>query len=301
MTLQITINQSGKSAGVAGQAREDLDNVPVGPQGSVLVTLTATGGTGTYAWLLLDAPPNEAMTAPSASTLSASSGSSVTITPDNADTYLVQCSSGTETVQITFYAGPTLSAAADELPQRIPSFDEGNVHNAPDLVYPTGNIKGWAQVLRRWLSVIRRHDAILSGDNGHPSADLALTTNSATPFTGVVITGLPALAASKIYGVVIGITVFQYIDSTGDNGSIDIVVGLKVTTNSSSDPSYVLTQASDANVDMLPAELSGATAELTASAGALVLTATRKAGANSHARYTIKVRKFEPTGVNAPS
>ena len=116
MTLRITISQVAKSTTPAGQAREDLDL-------ATLVTLTATGGTGTYAWTLLDAPTNVAGTAASAAVLSALTGTSVTITPDNRGTYFVECHSGVEVTRITFYAGPSLSATAaavEQLTLRLP-------------------------------------------------------------------------------------------------------------------------------------------------------------------------------------
>lgn len=146
--LQIVYNQAGHSAGVAGVAREDLAlGVPV--------VATASGGTGTYSWRLGDAPPNDAMTVMSTAALSASAGSSVSVTPDNQGTYRLICTSGSETVALTFYAGDALSADPTQLPQREPAFGEETEHNVPDGMSPTGNPKGWERAVRRWMKVVK--------------------------------------------------------------------------------------------------------------------------------------------------
>jgi len=158
VAIQIRIDQTGKTGGVAGVAREDLDL-------STAVTLTAIGGVSVtqYQWSIIYAPPNEAMTAASGSSLSAPGSSATTITPDNRGTYLIELqvdqgyglgARSSDRTRITFYAGPTLSADPASLPRRRISAFEMLEHNVPDDVDPEGNEDGWAREWEKWFRVI---------------------------------------------------------------------------------------------------------------------------------------------------
>jgi hypothetical protein len=151
MALQITLDQTGKPAGVAGKAREDLAT-------AVAVTAAATGGYDSYTWTLLDSPPNDAMTAPSAASLSAPTSQATDVTPDNAGTYLLRVAASLagviSTAEITFYAGATLASDPAACPRRMPSYLEDTQHSVPDAIDVSGNTVGWARELRRWLKVV---------------------------------------------------------------------------------------------------------------------------------------------------
>ena len=163
MTISITVNQTGKPAGVAGKAREDLSlGVPV--------VVSATGGDGTFAWRIGDAPPNDAMTTKSAASLSASTGSSVTLTPDNGGTYRLLATSAGETQAVTFYAGTALSTDPSQLPHREPAFGEQTEHTAPDALDTGGNVNGWERELRRWMKAVKRIAARYLDKNGDTMA-----------------------------------------------------------------------------------------------------------------------------------
>lgn len=160
--VQIKIDQASKPAGLPGQAREDLDlGTPV--------LLTAVGGPfRAYRWTIIDkaidfgVEPNVI----SGANLTASTAASTQVTPiDIAGTYLVkiEVDSGSglgrtanDVTTLTFYAGPTLAARADELPQRIPAAREYEEHNVPNVVYPAGNSVGWAYAVGRWIGGILR-------------------------------------------------------------------------------------------------------------------------------------------------
>jgi len=157
MAVQIKIDQAAKPAGVAGQAREDLDV-------ATAVTLAAVGGPfSQYQWTLIDAPPNATLTSPSTSTLSAPTASTTQITPDNDGTYLVELAVDAgfglgarpeDVTRRTFYAGATLNPIIDQLPRRVMSFREQLEHNVPNPVEPTGNTTGWAFEWQKWFKVI---------------------------------------------------------------------------------------------------------------------------------------------------
>jgi hypothetical protein len=159
MALQIQINQ-GASVGVAGQAREDLTI------GSA-ATLIAVGGPFlAYQWSFVDRPIDILTSTQSTATMvSPSSSSTNTSSLDKAGTYLVQLlvDSGSglgatpaDTARITFYAGPTLASSPVELPRREMAYQETTEHNVPDLVFPAGNTRGWAQERLRWQAVLQR-------------------------------------------------------------------------------------------------------------------------------------------------
>lgn len=163
--MQILIDQAAKPAGVAGKAREDLAL-------GVSVRLEAVGGVGVseYAWSIVDAPPNETVTAASGSVLSDPSGIVTHLTPDNRGTYLIglQVNQGSglganpeDRTRLTFYAGPALSPLADHFPRRSISAYETTEHNVDDAVEPTGNTDGWAREQFRWDRAIERAMSVL--------------------------------------------------------------------------------------------------------------------------------------------
>lgn len=157
MAAQIQIDQSGKPAGVPGEAREDLD---LGTN----VTLTAIGGPfAAHQWTIIDKPIDIIGAAQSAALLSSPTASATDVTPiDLAGTYLVQLSvdSGSglgatadDIARITFYAGPALASDPTQLPRRRPAFQERTEHNVPGAIF-ANNPRGWAQEWERWFAFI---------------------------------------------------------------------------------------------------------------------------------------------------
>lgn len=165
MSVSILVDQpgSGAPAGVAGQAREDLV-IGFG------VTLTAIGGPFlAYQWSIIDKPVNMIAGVQSVALIA---GPFAAVTPmapiDIEGTYLVQLvvDSGSglgalaeDVARITFFAGSTLNALATnptELPRREMAFRETTEHNVPDLVFPLGNSRGWAEERQRWQEVLKR-------------------------------------------------------------------------------------------------------------------------------------------------
>ena len=168
MPVKITINQAGCTPGVAGVAREDLAT-------GTLVNLAASGGAYTaYRWEILDAPVDYVAVAPSAAGLATPTSSSTNMLPiDLAGTYFVRVSvdSGSgigatagDVADITFYAGPTLAANANEMPRRVPAFGEALQHNVPQDpgLGSANNARGWAAERARWDAVLARHEALLA-------------------------------------------------------------------------------------------------------------------------------------------
>jgi hypothetical protein len=165
VTLAIILNQAGASAGVAGQAREDLVT-------GVPVVATYSGGPFlAQQWSLIDKPPKflpVGSAALSSAAVQSPSASGTNISPiDNPGTYLLQLlvNSGqglgatpADVATITFYAGPTLSADPSQLPRRQMAFGERVEHNVPDGLFPGPglNLRGWAQEWGRWYEVIKR-------------------------------------------------------------------------------------------------------------------------------------------------
>lgn len=167
MVAQIKIDQAGKPAGVAGQAREDLDT-------GTAVTLLATGGPfAQYLWTFVDKAINDTVTARSAAALATPAAISTSVTPiDLPGTYHVQLvvDSGSglgalpgDVARITFYAGTpghaifgTPNADAAELPRRSIAFQETTEHNVPDAVDGAGNTAGWSREKLRHDATDRR-------------------------------------------------------------------------------------------------------------------------------------------------
>lgn len=158
---QILIDQTGKPAGTAGFAREDLDT-------GLPVTLAAVGGPfKAYRWSFVDLPLDFETDVLSAVTLvSPTASTTQTSNLDVSGTYLIklEIDSGKglgatvdDITQTTFYAGPALATNPYELPQRIPAASETIEHNVPNAAYPLGNPIGWAYALGRWLdNIVRR-------------------------------------------------------------------------------------------------------------------------------------------------
>lgn len=164
MSVTITVNQAAKPAGVAGQAREDID-VGVG------VTLTANGGPfSAYQWTVLHKPIEVRTNARATAVPGTPTNSTTTLTPiDVRGTYLVQVAvnsgaglgaTAADIARITFYAGisgdPYRGAPnADPrlLPRRLPGAGEKGEHNVPDVFDPGGNVDGWAKEFYRWERV----------------------------------------------------------------------------------------------------------------------------------------------------
>lgn len=165
MAVQILIDQPGSGAppGTPGQAREDLIT-------GFAVQLTATGGPFlAYSWSIIDKTVDIVAGAQSAALLTAPNAAVTQLTPiDIEGTYLVQVivDSGSglgaladDVARITVYAGPTLNALnvdPAELPRREMAFRETTEHNVPDLVFPLGNERGWAEERQRWQELLKR-------------------------------------------------------------------------------------------------------------------------------------------------
>lgn len=157
--VQIILNQVGQSAGIAGQAREDLVT-------GVPVIATISGGPFLqYLWTVNDRPIDFNNAVISACAPLTSTLASTTFTPvDVVGTYLLQLlvdsgqglgATPADVATITFYAGPVLATAGSQLPLRVPAFGERTEHNVPDPINGGGlNFRGWAQVMGRWFTTI---------------------------------------------------------------------------------------------------------------------------------------------------
>ncbi len=165
MAVSILIDQAGSGAppGVAGQAREDLVT-------GFAVTLTAIGGPFlAYSWSIIDVVVDIESAVQSAALLGAPFAPVSPMGPiDLEGTYFVEVvvDSGSglgalpeDVARITFYAGGTLNFLNPdpaELPRREMAFREETQHNVPDLVFPLGNPRGWAEERLRWQATLRR-------------------------------------------------------------------------------------------------------------------------------------------------
>jgi hypothetical protein len=168
MAASIRIDQAAKPAGVAGQARQDIDT-------GVLVTATAVGGPFlAHQWSILHAPVAMVPTQlKSAAALSAPTAAATNISPiDLPGTYLIQLAvdSGSglgalpgDNARITFGASEPIgtgrgpfAANIDEFPRRVMAFREQLEHNAPDALDAGGNPDGWDREWRRWFATIER-------------------------------------------------------------------------------------------------------------------------------------------------
>lgn len=186
MAVQIVFNQSGKPAGVAGQAREDLD------LGTPVLAQAVGGPFVSQQWTFIDRPADVITNTNSNAAFTAPSSASTNITPvDQPGTYLIQVAvdSGQglgatvdDVARLTFYAGPALNADPTQLPRRIPAFGERREHNVPDALSPLGNPQGWAREWRRWFAKI---SAALAGGGVTPVA--ITTTGTAVANTSEIL------------------------------------------------------------------------------------------------------------------
>ena len=162
MALQIQVDQpgAGPPPGIPGQAREDL------LVGAFPVKLTAVGGPFlAYSWSIVDKPVDIIAGVQSAAALATPLAATTLYLPvDKPGTTLVQLvvdsGSGlgalpTDVARITFYAGPALNVDPTQLPRRQMAFRERTEHNVPDVVFPAGNPRGWAEEWERWFAYLR--------------------------------------------------------------------------------------------------------------------------------------------------
>ena len=157
--ILIVLNQSGKTPGVAGKAREDLVT-------GVPVQATIQGGPfKEYLWTLIDNPVDFVNGVRSSAAVTLPKSASTTIQPiDIENTYLLQVlvdsgqglgATADDVATITFYAGTPLSSDPASLPQRTPAFGERLEHNVTDAILQGNNSRGWAQVMGRWFEIIK--------------------------------------------------------------------------------------------------------------------------------------------------
>lgn len=167
MAASVTINQTGKPAGVAGVARQDLVT-------GTPVTLSVAGGPFLeQRWSIRSLAVDVVQEVRASSVLSSTTTSTTTLSPINvAGTYagrlVVDSGSGLgatpdDIFDWSFYAGidgdpihGAIASDGDDLPQRKPSFGERLEHNVPDAIDPSGNKEGWKRTLDRWFAVIER-------------------------------------------------------------------------------------------------------------------------------------------------
>lgn len=163
MAAEIILNQTAKPPGVAGKAREDLDT-------GTDVSASASGGPfSAYLWEIVDKPVDIVADSQSSALLTAPTAATTLVQPvDFVGTYLLRLTvdsglglgaSPDDIADLTFYANdPSNPLATDpaELPRREIAFRETTEHNVNDLVFPTGNPRGWAQERQRWDAVLRR-------------------------------------------------------------------------------------------------------------------------------------------------
>jgi hypothetical protein len=163
----VKIDQAAKPAGVAGQAREDLDT-------GVPVTLTAVGGPFlAYSWTLRYVAIDILTDTRATSILSAPAAAVTSLSPiDKPGMYAGRLAvdsgaglgaSPEDIADWSFYAGTPgdplygpLASAPDELPRRGIAAGERGEHNVPDALDPGGNVDGWAREWERWKAVFRR-------------------------------------------------------------------------------------------------------------------------------------------------
>lgn len=217
MAVEIVVNQTGKSAGVAGRAREDLDT-------GVPVTLSLAGGPfASVLWSIGHRPIGIPAMMRATSLLTAPTASTTQLTPiDQAGTYLIRVAvdSGfglgalpSDNASITFYAG-ALNSNVRLRRRRIPAFGEGLQHNVLDAIDPNGNPEGWSREMYRWFALLE------SIDKRGPFATgrVALTAGGAVltrgygvssvfrVSTGIVDITLTPVASVSTYAVVYGLS-----------------------------------------------------------------------------------------------
>lgn len=194
----IIVNQSGKPAGVAGKAREDLVT------GTDVSLSAANGPYLAYAWSIIYKPIDINAGSRSSALLSAPGGSTSLLTPINAPgTYFIQLvvdSGGglgfnpTDTTRLTFYCGSALNVNPDRLPRRVPAFQEKTEHNVNDTIDPSGNPDGWSKEWTRWFALISR----LYDSSSWAAGRVALTGSSATLTRGDRIAGVSRVSTGIV-------------------------------------------------------------------------------------------------------
>lgn len=168
MPVQILLSQSGASAGVPGQARNDfVTGTPV--------QATAVGGPyASYLWSFVSKAIDVTAGTRASSAFGSATSSTTGVDPvDVAGEYLLQVAvdSGQglgatedDVARIVFYAGTTggdssvgpLNTDPAELPQRMPAFREQLEDNTADPIDSGGNTEGWSRPWLRLKAVIDR-------------------------------------------------------------------------------------------------------------------------------------------------
>ncbi len=177
MAVQITLNQSGKSAGIAGQAREDLAT------GTPVLCSTSGGPFLHYRWAVVSKPIDILTPVRSAAVFSTSTSSTSLLQPiDLPGTYLLRVTvdSGNglgadagDVAEIDFYAGPALAADPRRLPRRWPAAFEQLSHNVPDAIDPAGNTEGWSREQLKWREIYLNSMAWAGGFVVNNDGDMA--------------------------------------------------------------------------------------------------------------------------------
>lgn len=160
--LLIILNQTGKPAGTAGNAREDFVT------GTPIQASLQGGPFGQYLWTLDDKPIDFPNAVQSSAAPVLPQAASTPVQPiDVEGSYLLKClvdsgqglgATPDDVATITFYAGTALSAVNGYLPQRQPAFGERAEHNVLDAMFSGGrNKRGWAQTMGRWFEIIKKN------------------------------------------------------------------------------------------------------------------------------------------------
>ena len=157
MAVQITLDQSGKSPGIPGQARQDLAT------GTAVLCTSSGGPFLAYRWAVVSKAINAAVTVRSAAVFATPTADTSLLEPiDLPGTYLVRVTvdSGNglgadegDVAEIDFYAGPALASDPRRLPRRWPAAFEQLSHNVPDAIDPAGNTEGWAREKLKWKAI----------------------------------------------------------------------------------------------------------------------------------------------------
>jgi hypothetical protein len=154
-TALITINQSGKPAGVSDQSRDDLA-LYTGPGTEIQLSYSGVGAT-TFQWLIIDQPPGATATL-STPTLATTNLVNATV----AGSYLIQLvvdgggSIGQITRRIAAIQMNTPSWVTPSLnrPLRIPATSETNEFNVDSSPGSGTNLRGWALEMDHFFRTI---------------------------------------------------------------------------------------------------------------------------------------------------
>jgi len=163
MAVSILLDQAFKPPGVPGFARQDFD---VG----VAVSIAAIGGPFfAYQWRIIDKPLDLTVPSQATTAIATFDAAATTLSPiDLPGTYLIEVlvdsgsglgATDADVARITFYANDPanpLSTDAAEMPRRTPAFRERLEHNVPEVLFPGGNPRGWAEERLRFDEMISR-------------------------------------------------------------------------------------------------------------------------------------------------